>query len=53
MKIFKPLHLCCIYTSLIHITHTQCGGGDFHVIPHHDAVSRDTGKITRKIHFPL
>ena len=52
MKIFKPLHLCYIYTSLIHITHTQCGG-DFHVIPHHDAVSRDTGKITRKIHFPL
>ncbi len=23
------------------------------VIPRHDAVSRDTGKITRKIHFPL
>ena len=27
--------------------------GDFRVIPRHDAVSRNTRKITHKIHFPL
>lgn len=47
MKIFKTLHLCFIYTSLIHITHPKCEGDFLFLSTGHGGAGRATEICSR------